>query len=133
MGKKLTKHSTRRERQRVRRHRRVRKNVNGTLARPRLAVFRSNKHIYAQVIDDTTGQTLAASSTLTAAVKTALSGGDDGPRDKKAAAKAVGQDIARLCEEKKITTIVFDRGGYLYSGGRVRALADGAREGGLKF
>ncbi len=128
MSKHVSKHSTARERSRARRQRRVRKKVTGTTARPRLAVYRSNKHIYAQVIDDTNGVTLAAASTLSPALK-----GQLGENDKKGSAKLVGEHVAKLCIEKKIDTVVFDRGGYLYTGGRVKALAEGAREGGLKF
>ncbi len=128
MGKKLTKHSNLREVMRRRRHRRVRKKVFGTADKPRLCVFRSNKHIYAQVIDDTEGRTLAATSTLVEAVQKDITDGD-----KKAAAKRVGQEIGRLCLDQKIESIIFDRGGYLYTGGRVKALAEGAREAGLKF
>jgi large subunit ribosomal protein L18 len=106
---------------------RIRKRLSGTQARPRLAVFRSDKHIYAQAIDDADGRTLAAASTLDADLKgTVKSGGNV------AAAKAVGQAIAGKLKEKGIEDVVFDRGGYLYHG-RVKALADGARAGGLEF
>jgi len=105
-----------------RRHRRVRKKVTGTPDRPRLAVYRSNKHIYAQVIDDVAGRTLAASSTTTAA-------GDGAPREQ---AKSVGLDIATKAKSAGITQVTFDRGGFRYHG-RVQAVADGAREGGLEF
>jgi large subunit ribosomal protein L18 len=115
---------TRRE-ARLRRHRRVRKKVLGTTARPRLAVFRSNKHISAQVIDDTTGRTLASAST----VETDLRGGSTGNID---AAKAVGRLIAERAKAAGIDRVVYDRGGYLYHG-RVAALADAARESGLEF
>lgn len=108
---------------RVRRHERVRKNVCGTSERPRLNVFRSNKGIYAQVIDDVNKTTLASSSNLE--LKIANGGNIE-------AAKAVGKDIAEKCLNKKIDTVVFDRGGYQYHG-RVEALADAAREAGLKF
>lgn len=104
------------------RHRRVRKKVIGSPERPRLAVFRSNRHIYAQVIDDVAGRTLAASSTL------AVSEGDD----PKAKAKAVGAQLAEKAKAAGVTQVTFDRGGFRYHG-RVQALADGAREGGLEF
>ena len=128
MSKHISKHSAGRERARARRHRRVRTKVTGTSERPRLAIYRSNKHIYAQVIDDTKGETLAAASTLSAELKGQLETGD-----KKTSAKAVGEYVASLCREKQIQTVVFDRGGYLYTGGRLKALAEGARKGGLKF
>ncbi len=111
---------------RVRRHTRVRKKISGTSERPRLNVFRSNKHIYAQIIDDETGHTLVASSTLDTALKETLEG------DKKAVARAVGADVAKKALEKGIESVLFDRGGYVYTG-RVKELAEGAREGGLKF
>ncbi|MBK9261143.1 MAG: 50S ribosomal protein L18 [Polyangiaceae bacterium] len=112
---------------RERRKLRIRKKVNGSSARPRLTVFRSAKHIYAQVIDDTTGQTLAHASTLSKDLRGTL---DD---DKKVdAAKKVGALIAKICKSKKIDRVVFDRNGYLYHG-RVSALAQAAREAGLEF
>lgn len=112
---------------RLRRHRRVRKNVFGTSERPRLSVFRSTNHIYAQLIDDTKGVTIASASTLDTEVKSQIStGGNIG------AAKKVGDLIAKRALEKKIEQVVFDRGGFLYHG-RVKALADAAREAGLKF
>ena len=107
---------------RQRRHRRVRKRVVGTPDRPRLAVFRSNRHVYAQVIDDTAGRTLAAASTLKDAE------GDD----PKARAKAVGVALANKAKEAGVTQVAFDRGGFLYHG-RIQAVAEGAREGGLDF
>lgn len=107
---------------RQQRHRRVRKKVTGTPERPRLAVFRSNRHIYAQVIDDITGRTLAASSTLAA-------GAGDDPTAK---AKAVGTDVAAKAKDAGVTSVTFDRGGFMYHG-RVQAVAEGAREGGLQF
>ena len=110
---------------RIRRHRRVRKKVHGTATRPRLAVFRSNKHISAQVIDDLTGVTLAAASTTEKELRDANNGN----------AEAAGKCGALLAERAKaagIDTVVFDRGGFRYHG-RVAALADAAREGGLKF
>ncbi|HEX2195736.1 MAG TPA: 50S ribosomal protein L18 [Actinomycetota bacterium] len=104
------------------RHRRVRKKVVGSPERPRLAVFRSNRHIYAQVIDDVAGRTLAAASSLIVS-----NGGD--PKEK---AKAVGRQVAEKAKAAGITRVTFDRGGFRYHG-RVQALADGAREGGLEF
>lgn len=128
MGKKISKHTSSRERMRRRRHTRVRSKMFGTAEKPRLCVYRSNKHIYAQVIDDSLGRTLAAASTLSENVREKA-----GENDKKSAAKLVGTQIAKKCLEQKIEQIVFDRGGYLYTGGRVRALAEAAREAGLKF
>jgi len=110
--------------QRQRRHKRVRAVVTGTPARPRLNVFRSLSNIYAQVIDDTTGNTLVSASTLEK--------GFEGNGGNKAAAREIGKLVAERAIEKGITTVVFDRGGYLYHG-RVQELAEGAREGGLKF
>ena len=106
---------------RLRRHRRVRRRVAGTAERPRLAVFRSNRQIYAQLIDDRAGRTLAAAGSL--------AGGEG---DKKAAARRVGAELAQRAKAAGITAVVFDRGGYQYQG-RVRALAEAAREGGLDF
>jgi len=116
----------RRHELRRRRHLRVRKRVNGTPERPRLAVFRSLHHIYAQVIDDTTGVTLAAASTLEPSLRPAGTGGNvEG-------AKAVGKLIAERAREKGVEKVVFDRGGFLYHG-RIKALADAARAAGLQF
>lgn len=112
---------------RIRIHRRIRKNLSGTPVRPRLAVFRSNKHIYAQIIDDAKGTTLIAASTLDAGAKKDLKNGGNVE-----AAKAVGKLIAQRAKVKGIEAVLFDRGGYLYHG-RVRALAEAAREAGLKF
>ena len=109
------------------RHRRIRKKISGTSLRPRLAVFRSARHIYAQAIDDSAGSTLAASSTLT--IQKSLKKTYTGNKE---AAKAVGADMAKKLIEKSISTVVFDRGGFVYHG-RVQALADGAREAGLNF
>jgi large subunit ribosomal protein L18 len=108
---------------RVRRHARVRKKIEGTAQRPRLSVTRSSRHIFAQLVDDGAGRTLASASTLDADVQGA--GGD-----KTAKAKQVGGLLARRAQEAGITAAVFDRAGYAYHG-RVAALADGAREGGL--
>jgi len=110
---------------RRRKHLRVRKTVSGTTERPRLCVYRSNSHIYAQVIDDTTGTTLAAASSLDKDAKL-----DNGSNIE--AAKEVGKLIAQRAQDKKITEVVFDRGGYVYHG-RVAALAEAAREAGLQF
>ena len=113
--------------ERKRRHVRVRKTVSGTAERPRLSVYRSTNHIYAQIIDDTKGVTLASASTLEKAVKTEIAG-----KTKREAAAIVGKLAAERAKAKGIEAVVFDRGGYLYTG-RVQALADGAREAGLKF
>lgn len=110
-----------------RRHRRVRKTVQGSGDRPRLAVFRSNQHIYAQIIDDTQQQTLAAASTLEPSLKGELSSGATCE-----ASQAVGKLVAERALAKGITKVVFDRGGKLYHG-RVKALAEAAREAGLDF
>jgi large subunit ribosomal protein L18 len=112
---------------RERRKLRIRKRVNGTTERPRMSVFRSSKHIYAQVIDDTTGKTLAHASTLSKDLRGTLD--EDNKVD---AAKKVGALIAKICKSKKIDAVVFDRNGYLYHG-RVSALAQAAREAGLEF
>ncbi len=109
---------------RVRIHKRIRKKVNGTPERPRLAVFRSLKHIYAQVIDDHAGRTVAAASSNDKGVE--FDGGNV------AGAKEVGRLVAERAKAKGVTSVVFDRGGYLYHG-RVKALADAAREAGLEF
>lgn len=105
---------------------RIRRKVNGTADRPRLVVFRSNEHIYAQVVNDETGATIASISTLT------MSRTQDGLHGNKEGATQVGREIARLAKEKDVTRVVFDRNGYLYHG-RIKAVADGAREGGLEF
>ena len=112
---------------RRRRHARVRKRVQGTAEQPRLCVFRSLNHIYAQIIDDTQGHTLVAASTLDADVRAAV---DD--KDKTGQAAIVGKTIAERASAVGIDKVVFDRGGYLYHG-RVEALAKAARKGGLKF
>ena len=104
----------------------IRKKISGTVERPRLVVFRSNQHIYAQVIDDTAGVTLVATSTLS------LSKDAEKCTCNKAGAQNVGKEIARLALEKNIRKVVFDRNGYLYHG-RIQAVAEGAREGGLEF
>jgi large subunit ribosomal protein L18 len=111
---------------RQRRHRRIRVSLSGTPQRPRLNVFRSLQHIYAQVIDDTTGMTLAAASTNEPDVRSSLSG------SKTDRARAIGRAIAERARERGVNAVVFDRGGYLYHG-RIKALADAAREAGLEF
>ncbi|ACM23185.1 MULTISPECIES: 50S ribosomal protein L18 [Thermotoga] len=122
----MIKKESRNER-RIRRHRRVRKKVFGTPERPRLCVFRSNKHIYAQIIDDTIGHTLVSASTLDPELREKLQ-----KTWNIEAAKEVGLLIGKRAIEKGIKKVVFDRGGYKYHG-RVKALADGAREAGLEF
>jgi large subunit ribosomal protein L18 len=116
-----------RERKRHARKVHIRKRISGTAERPRLSVFRSAKHIYAQAIDDTTGAVLAAASDLEAAVKADLEG-----KNKKDRARVVGKAIAAKLLARQVATVVFDRNGYLYHG-RVAQVADGAREGGLQF
>ncbi len=106
---------------------RIRRRVRGTDTRPRLSVFRSERHIYVQVVIDSAGKTLLAVSTLTPELRAQLK-----KTTNVAAAKEVGLLVARRCKEKGINRVVFDRNGFLYHG-RVRALADGAREGGLEF
>lgn len=112
---------------RLRIHERIRKRLMGSTARPRLAVFRSNKHIYAQIIDDSKGTTLLAASSLDGSAKKDLKNGSN-----VAAAKAVGTLVAERAKAQGIDAVLFDRGGYLYHG-RVKALAEAAREAGLKF
>lgn len=112
---------------RVKKHLRVRKKISGTAERPRLCVFRSTNHIYAQIIDDTKGHTLVAASSVEPAFKAKFGNGGNVET-----AKEVGKMIAEKALAKGIKTVVFDRGGYLYHG-RVAALAEGAREGGLDF
>ena len=112
---------------RVIRHERVRKKISGTTESPRLCVFRSLKHIYAQLIDDTKGVTRVSASTLDPAIRGQLD-----ELDKKGAAKLVGKTIAERAIQAGYKTVVFDRGGYVYTG-RVQAVAEGAREAGLEF
>jgi large subunit ribosomal protein L18 len=112
---------------RERRKLRIRRKISGTAERPRVTVFRSLKHIYAQAIDDVTGKTLAHTSTLAGDVKSAI-----GESDKTDAAKKVGAALAKALLAQGVSQVVFDRNGYLYHG-RVSALAEGAREAGLKF
>ena len=112
---------------RLRRKLRIRKKVTGTPERPRLSVFRSAKHIYVQVIDDTSQQTLTSASTLNGEVREAAAG-----KTKKDAARKVGELVAKRCLEKNIAKVVFDRNGFIYHG-RVLELADAARKAGLEF
>ncbi len=108
-------------------HRRLRNNISGTADRPRLAVFRSNNHMYAQIIDDTVGNTLVSASTLDKDVKSSLD-----KTNNVAAAEKLGEVIAKKALDKGINTVVFDRGGFIYQG-KIKALADAAREAGLEF
>ncbi len=112
---------------RTKRHQRIRNKISGTPQQPRLAVFRSNMHMYAQLIDDTVGNTIAAASTTEKDIKASLEKTNDVE-----AAKAVGTAIAKKALDKGIDTVVFDRGGFIYHG-KVKALAEAAREAGLKF
>ncbi len=112
---------------RVKKHMKIRNRFSGTAERPRLAVFRSNNHMYAQIIDDTVGNTLVAASTLDKDVKAELEKTND-----VAAAAKLGTVIAKKALEKGITTVVYDRGGFVYQG-KVKALAEAAREAGLEF
>jgi large subunit ribosomal protein L18 len=116
----LSKHEARQ-----RRHRRVRKKVRGTAEQPRLAVFRSSKHVYAQVIDDTSGRTLASASTMEASQRSGRTGSVE-------AARAVGKLVGDRAKAAGVASAVFDRGGFSYHG-RVAGVADGAREAGLEF
>ncbi len=119
--------NTSRNQARKRRQLRVRKHVHGSPARPRLNVYRSLNEIYAQVIDDEAGRTLAAASTLDKELRTQMKG-----KDKSAQAKLVGATVAARAKQAGVTRVVFDRGGFRYMG-RVKSLAEGAREGGLEF
>lgn len=116
-----------RNEKRLKKHERARQNINGTPERPRLNVFRSSNHIYAQIIDDTNGNTIVAASTLDKELNGKLENTSN-----KEAAKAVGELIAKRAIEKGIEEVIFDRGGYIYHG-RVKELAEGAKEAGLKF
>ena len=113
--------------ERIKRHKRIRNRISGTQQKPRLCVFRSDKHIYAQIIDDTVGKTLVAASTTEKDIAAEVA-----EMTKSQAATAVGKALAQKAIAAGIEEVVFDRGGYLYTG-RVEALANGAREGGLKF
>ncbi len=121
----ITKINKNQERQK--RHKRVRAKVKGTAEAPRISVYRTLNHIYAQLIDDVKGNTLVTASTLDKEIKGSIEG-----KDKKEQAFAVGELLAKKAKSKKIKVAVFDRGGYLYTG-RVASLADGARKGGLEF
>ena len=110
---------------RIRRHRRIRKKVSGSVTRPRLAVYRSNKHIHAQIIDDAAGRTLAAASTLEPTLRSSATSNCE-------AAVAVGRLLAERAKAAGVNAVIFDRGGFLYHG-RVAALAEAAREAGLEF
>ncbi|MWV47437.1 50S ribosomal protein L18 [Paenibacillus sp. HJL G12] len=112
---------------RVRRHLRVRKKIQGTAARPRLNVFRSSKHIYAQLIDDVAGVTIVSASTVDKELSSSIKNGGSVE-----SARQVGELVAKRAKEKGHTSVVFDRGGYLYHG-RIQALAEAAREAGLEF
>ena len=112
---------------RVNKHRKLRNHISGTAERPRLAVFRSNNHMYAQIIDDTVGNTLVAASTMEKSVKAELE-----KTNNVDAAAYLGQVIAEKALDKGIKTVVFDRGGFIYQG-KIQALADAAREAGLEF
>ena len=116
-----------RQKIRVKKHMKIRNRFSGTAERPRLAVFRSNNHVYAQVIDDVAGKTLVSASTLEKDIKAELKNTDDTD-----AATKVGEIVAKRALEKGIKAVVFDRGGYIYHG-KVKALADAAREAGLEF
>lgn len=122
MLKKVQKNETRKKR-----HQRARQKVKGTADRPRLNVYRSNNHIYAQIIDDVSGQTLVSASTLDKDLKEKLSSTHN-----KDAAKLVGESVGKKAIDKKVEEVVFDRGGHIYHG-RIKELAEGAREAGLKF
>lgn len=113
--------------ERIKRHKRIRNKISGTPERPRLSVFRSSKHIYAQIIDDVNGVTLVAASTMEKAIAEAVK-----EMTKSEQAKYVGGELGRRALEKGVNTVVFDRSGYLYMG-RLEALAEGAREAGLQF
>ncbi|MBV71567.1 MAG: 50S ribosomal protein L18 [Myxococcales bacterium] len=115
------------EASRQRRKRSIRQRIRGTEQRPRLSVFRSNKHIYAQVIDDVSGKTIASASSQSATIREQLDG-----KKKTEVAELVGQTIATMCKDKEIGAVVFDRNGFIYHG-RVKAVAEGARSGGLTF
>ena len=122
MIRKIDKNAVRRKR-----HWRMRKNINGTQERPRLNVYRSSKHIYAQIIDDSIGSTLVSASSLDTELKSQLDG-----KTKKETAKMVGELVGKRAAQKGIKQVVYDRGGYLYTG-RIAELAIGAREAGLEF
>lgn len=116
------------------RHRRVRAKISGTAERPRLCVFRSASHIYAQIIDDTVGKTVVSSDDLKTdkKIKSKLAKGEDGRAGKTAVAYAIGQQVAEAAKKAGIKQVIFDRNGFAYAG-RIAALAQGARDGGLEF
>ena len=125
MATKISRTTSSKQKIRFKRKKRIRAKMEGTAEKPRLSIFRSNKHIYVQLIDDVKGQTLVAASTGEEELKEKVGGSVEG-------AKNIGNLIAKRALAKKIVSIVFDRSGYLYHG-RIKALADSAREGGLKF
>jgi large subunit ribosomal protein L18 len=125
MATKIRQNTNNKQVVRFKRKLRIRSRIEGSIERPRLSVFRSNKHLYAQLVDDTKGHTLVAASTLEADLKDKLGGTIEG-------AKTLGNLIAKRALAKQISQVVFDRSGYLYHG-RIKAVADAAREGGLKF
>ncbi len=125
--KKVSRRTKKKVKDRKRRHRRVRKNIIGTPYKPRLSVYKSNKHIYAQLIDDINEETIASASTLKSEIRDSV----DNTSNKEAAEK-VGKMIAEKAKKKKIEEVVFDKGGFKYHG-RVASLADAARDNGLKF
>jgi large subunit ribosomal protein L18 len=125
MATTIHKATSQKQKIRFKRKKRIRANIEGTLERPRLAVFRSNKHIYVQIVDDVQGHTLASASSLEEELKEKVGGTIEG-------AKTLGGLVAKRALAKNINQVVFDRSGYLYHG-RIKAVADAAREGGLKF
>jgi len=127
----MTQVARERRESRVRRHERIRKKMDGTPDCPRLCVFRSHKHIYGQIVDDTAGRTLLTVGSLSESVTNRLGQLTD-TKGKIGRARAVGLVLADMAKEKGLTRVRFDRGGYIYHG-RIKALADGAREGGLQF
>jgi large subunit ribosomal protein L18 len=125
MATKIRRQTSTKQQIRFKRKRRIRAGISGSIERPRLSVFRSNTHLYVQLIDDLKGHTLVAASTLEEELKDKVGGSVEG-------AKTLGGLVAKRALAKNITKVVFDRSGYLYHG-RIKALADAAREGGLKF
>lgn len=125
MATKIRKNTSAKQQIRFKRKRRIRSRVEGSMERPRLSVFRSNKHLYVQIVDDVKGHTIVSASTLEEDLKDKVGGSLDG-------AKTVGNLVAKRALAKSISQVVFDRSGYLYHG-RIKAVADAAREGGLKF
>ena len=125
MSTKIGKNTSAKQQIRFKRKKRIRSKVDGTVERPRLAVYRSNKHLYVQLIDDVKGMTLVAATSSEGELKAKIADTVEG-------AKTLGALVAKRALAKNITDVVFDRGGYLYHG-KIKALADGAREGGLQF